>query len=896
MGKRLGVSKHMYSLDSSSLKSLNTALTNATEIQYTLQDITNALKQLAIQAQWNGGPTVPFQSPLKRKDSAWKGWKGNIKLRNYLFIVASLPTLGKELSEFVSSKSVSAGNDLHDGLDMLKEELLQEDLWMDLLKERIAMSWVNIGPDFITASRVPNDNVIESFTGAIMKQFGGAIMNSSFLTSNQFPSLMKLIKADYLDATLVKQTLMSKRAFLESFDKLYASNPLQGYTAMFSCEKLLDHKPSTLNQFSLSISHINNESFNIRDSSLFTAIGYTKTKFNLNDEPDFKCVPTTSWDGILEFSLLSQCTNINECYVVFSLDSSEGGTHNFVFCNILPNFVYLYSIEDSDVFYFGPQSSIESNGSPINEEYIASVEELVKESETWFSYEEFPLFMKEFLQNGVILSSHSSIVSKSCLGLLNINECKLLATPKSKKKKSVNQPHQKRKANPTDLIVDAYATLENLYLGFEYYYNCTLFQKYSIFEFVSIIIPNLYEQLVQLSESDSKKADPIENLISFYTGKLIVGMPALEAKHLNWNTAFSYLINSDGQLKNAANEMESFTSSWFLRKKHLNDQKEKKVDHKTLYRQSLKELKQTECKLQCIIWLECLRIHSESKLPIPDCKLFKISKKKSRKETMKAHFEMAVEELMDKLLIWSVNFEDNSSNQIWYDFIMPIVVVFYQDSLPEIVEKLKIKTGGDSTVQLNSPIVKKRKSTKTKFAKENLVMPATLHVKKSSSTIAQLARRQIATHKTKSKRKNIKRSISSDDVLSQTLTLDDFLNHSQSSQPESFSMASQEEQKPSTVHILDQNHSVRQPIFIPETPAKMTNASFDLQSPPMQSPGFLSPVRSRKKVSIDLIEPLYSPTRKVRPRNLQSRFLQCTPTKKSSSSMFSENFIPATPK
>ncbi|KAI8897764.1 hypothetical protein BC833DRAFT_592382 [Globomyces pollinis-pini] len=733
MGKRLGVSKHMYSLDSSSLKSLNTALTNATEIQYTLQDITNALKQLAIQAQWNGGPTVPFQSPLKRKDSAWKGWKGNIKLRNYLFIVASLPTLGKELSEFVSSKSVSAGNDLRDGLDMLKEELLQEDLWMDLLKERIAMSWVNIGPDFNIASRVPNDNVIESFTGAIMKQFGGAIMNSSFLTSNQFPSLMKLIKADYLDATLVKQTLLSKRAFLESFDKLYASNPLQGYTAMFSC-----------------------------------------------------------------------------------------GTFNFVFCNILPNFVYLYSIEDSDVFYFDHQSSIESNGSPINEEYIASVEELVKESETWFSYEEFPLYMKEFLQNGVILSSHSSIVSKSCLGLLNINECKLLATPKSKKKKSVNQPHQKRKANPTDLIVDAYATLENLYLGFEYYYNCTLFQKYSIFEFVSIIIPNLYEQLVHLSESDSKKADPIENLLSFYTGKLIVGMPALEAKHLNWNTAFSYLINSDGQLKNAANEMESFTSSWFLRKKHLNDQKEKKVDHKILYRQSLKELKQTECKLQCIIWLECLRIHSESKLPIPDCKLFKISKKKSRKETMKAHFELAVEELMDKLLIWSVNFEDNSSNQIWYDFIMPIVVVFYQDSLPEIVEKLKIKTGGggDSTVQLNSPIVKKRKSTKTKFAKENLVMPATLHVKKSSSTIAQLARRQIATHKTKSKRKNIKRSISSDDVLSQTLTLDDFLNHSQSSQPESFSMASQEEQKPSTVHILDQNHSVRQPIFIPETPAK----------------------------------------------------------------------------
>jgi hypothetical protein len=44
---------------------------------------------------------------------------------------------------------------------------------------------------------------------------------------------------------------------------------------------------------------------------------------------------------------------------------------------------------------------------------------------------------------------------------------------------------------------------------------------------------------------------------------------------------------------------------------------------------------------------------------------------------MKKHLAKAIEELMDKILIWTVTFDGPNENIIWKTFIKPIVVKWF---------------------------------------------------------------------------------------------------------------------------------------------------------------------------------------------------------------------------
>lgn len=171
-------------LDSDSLHELEDVLSSEegekkkAEIPFKIADLTRILGYLSIQAGWNRAGSVTNQTPLKKPDSAWTDWKGNVKLRNYLFVLAPLPTNLEELQEFEGN---SMGTSQEWLLDTISHELLQEKLWISMMKARIALYWIC---DF----SVRHGGLIESWFNVLMGQFGGCILSQNTVFSQSFIS------------------------------------------------------------------------------------------------------------------------------------------------------------------------------------------------------------------------------------------------------------------------------------------------------------------------------------------------------------------------------------------------------------------------------------------------------------------------------------------------------------------------------------------------------------------------------------------------------------------------------------------------------------------------------------------------------------------------------------
>jgi hypothetical protein len=132
----------MLGLQSDALQQFEKQWNESASENFDIGTILARVRQVTVQAAWNNGPVGAFQSPLKRHDSSWKGWKGNVKLRNYLFVLAPIPRDGEHLMRALNTTDTNLKNLLH----TFNFRLFSEEMWMDLMKERIGLCWIDVSP------------------------------------------------------------------------------------------------------------------------------------------------------------------------------------------------------------------------------------------------------------------------------------------------------------------------------------------------------------------------------------------------------------------------------------------------------------------------------------------------------------------------------------------------------------------------------------------------------------------------------------------------------------------------------------------------------------------------------------------------------------------------------
>jgi hypothetical protein len=151
LGKRLPVSKQMLNINPETLFEFRQQLQRNDEPNnFTIDHLIDCTRQVIVQAPWNNGPVVAFQSPLKRQDANWKNWRGSIKIRNYFFILGSLPRGLEGLNDLVGTTNPNVLS----CLSHLNEKFLFKELWMDLMKDRIGLYWLDVSADRNISSEV----------------------------------------------------------------------------------------------------------------------------------------------------------------------------------------------------------------------------------------------------------------------------------------------------------------------------------------------------------------------------------------------------------------------------------------------------------------------------------------------------------------------------------------------------------------------------------------------------------------------------------------------------------------------------------------------------------------------------------------------------------------------
>lgn len=216
--KKLLVSKQTFNLTPQHLQEFSQTVDSYEPCDVDVAMLILYIKQIVIQAVWNCSPAAPFQSPLKRHDSAWDGWKGNIKLRNYLFIMGDLPKDLAQLSRFVGIGSENIGHTF----EHLNKEFLDKQLWFDLMKERIGTFWVDVSSE----NESVESGLVQSWISLLLKPFGGSLITNHLLRSVDFVQQFKFLKVPHVDAFAAKKFFDSNNSesnFVDYFDQNYFS-------------------------------------------------------------------------------------------------------------------------------------------------------------------------------------------------------------------------------------------------------------------------------------------------------------------------------------------------------------------------------------------------------------------------------------------------------------------------------------------------------------------------------------------------------------------------------------------------------------------------------------------------------------------------------------------------
>ncbi|KAJ3256701.1 hypothetical protein HK103_005196 [Boothiomyces macroporosus] len=309
----------------------------------------------------------------------------------------------------------------------------------------------------------------------------------------------------------------------------------------------------------------------------------------------------------------------------------------------------------------------------------------------------------EFLKSGYITANCTDKLTDCLMGMFSLKESKVKQTPQKPTKAVV----EKAPKLDNQAVLPKINTLDEYYETFQHYYSCILYEKFDLHYFLSELIPQFYEKLVELVEP--KNMQPPIVILEFFTAKLIKSVSELDAQSKKRVDELSFLYskaNSEMPFK-----LQTLAQSWFLKQKQKFPPKS---DLKIVLKKSLKDLSITE-------------ISKETEIAIPAITLHK-TLKKSKKLDMKDLFEKLVEDILDRIMISSISLDSDAEN---------------------LCESLKIKSGGNLEVNEDPfgfpPIAQKPKKRRVKEPKPVMV------VQKAPSKLSQMRRQVVSTKKVKSK-------------------------------------------------------------------------------------------------------------------------------------------------
>ncbi|KAJ3323024.1 hypothetical protein HDV06_002470 [Boothiomyces sp. JEL0866] len=695
-GKKLGVAKHGFGFTHDALQQLASDLDIAqSNEQENLKYLTDLIRQVAIQAQWNNSIASHLQSPLKKQSKPGK----SIKIRNYLFIVSPLPKDLSELNTFLSQKELQ----LDELLEVLHQDFLSLDLWNDLLSERICLYWIN--------SDLPSTNEIvaktESWLSNALRLYGGRYLDYYTIYSENFRHYWKdILKIPSVDGQICQLffTQNSYSLFLESFDKVYFNFGSAKHPITNSISLLI---PETFFPFSLSLAlNFISDPRSIESVELneLKVIGWISNALSNFDH--FVAPKTDELSNVNSFNTFFKFCLCQGISVVLS-----NGERLSVLSPLMPNLATISSVDNLEY-----QTDYISPNINLIKPYNISV---------WYSVS-FPDYLQEFLKSGLIRPNCTELLTGCLMGMFALEEAKVKQTPQKLHKPKA----EKQITSETQMKLPVLKSLSQFYETFEYYYSCILYEKFNLNTFLADLIPQFYEQLVGLAEADNIQAPQV--ILDYFTSKLIKSVSDLDlqSKKRVENLAFLY-SKANSEIPSA---VQTLVQTWFLKQKQKFPPKS---DLKIVLKKSLKDLSITEAKLQMVLVLECLRISKETEFDIPTITLPRTPKRKS-KTTMKDNLEKLVEDILDRIMISSISLDlDNESS-------------CYYSSLPDLCESLKIKSGGNlenNDDPFDFPLIaQKPKKRRVKEEPKPLVT-----VQKAPSKLSQMRRQVISTKKPKNK-------------------------------------------------------------------------------------------------------------------------------------------------
>ncbi|KAH6565487.1 hypothetical protein BASA62_007229 [Batrachochytrium salamandrivorans] len=272
------------------------------------------------------------------------------------------------------------------------------------------------------------------------------------------------------------------------------------------------------------------------------------------------------------------------------------------------------------------------------------------------------------------------------------------------------------------------------------YYD-VIFEKTMLSQFVGDQLPCIYNALIEaVDSSTSKDMDAIVVLLDFYRERLILPIQAQEVRHRTLAKLIADAFERQREVPAVdvtgmcAEELNS-ARLWVerIREQLTSEQRQDSKYLRSEIGRQARRLRTNEALLQMTLWMECLRIHTDTGHPLSEMKLSVQQKTKVDKpkkgstrlnaestdelmhvvspDQIRAGIVQAISEQMDRVCIWSVlgNVSgigepvtapvERCGSPLWHKFVSPVAIMFYQEQLPDVVELLVTKVGGDATEQ-----------------------------------------------------------------------------------------------------------------------------------------------------------------------------------------------------
>ena len=425
---------------------------------YTIADLVESIKALsASHSRWSSSPATRNLSPFKIRDSIWAKWQGNVKLRNYLIFLSPLPSSeGKTSLQSLLGKHVIMDQETPELLETFRGEMMDQDLWVSLLKSRIALFWFDPFPPQLEDKESDSDcdhnskesSLIDIWTMSIMRIYGGACLNYNTLNSADIvPLLARLFRLNSIDVASSKSLFIppSSKSKREAFMDFMAEKsflPPCHLPRLWNGVASFDEEE--MDKFSPQESHYGITSIPSHISMLLTGANKNiQTVLDLKGaeikvlkvmpdqlSPDtrtaYHCM--CSGPSLTEteaIALFLHHLSLASCVLLLEISLPDGYQLEAI---LKPQFVTLTAIQVL------PESiSASVDWDRVKETQFEPIVALPPDKaviHAWFS--EWENYLVEFLRSGKILPTCSKKLEGLCMDIWSLEKAKLEPTPKKK--------------------------------------------------------------------------------------------------------------------------------------------------------------------------------------------------------------------------------------------------------------------------------------------------------------------------------------------------------------------------------------------------------------------------------------------------------------------------------